>query len=241
MAAHLCPDCGGKRDRRAIRCFRCAAGKTRADAWTAEEDVVVRDGAARGLGNREIAELLPGRTTQAVKGRAPLISSVARADRPWADAEVAEMLRLRAEMVPQPEIAAQLGRTTQAVAQRITKMGLPRATRSVVERFWEKVERRGDDECWPWTGAKDRKGYGQFTFSQPKRRVTASRAAYELTHEAIPAGLCVMHDCDNPPCCNPKHLRLGTIADNNRDMYEKGRGRGWGGRQFELARSRKPA
>jgi hypothetical protein len=49
------------------------------------------------------------------------------------------------------------------------------------------------------------------------------RAAWKLTHGPIPDGLQVLHRCDNPPCCNPAHLFLGTQQDNIADMHKKGR------------------
>ena len=87
-------------------------------------------------------------------------------------------------------------------------------------RFWAKVDRRGDGECWPWLGAQSRE-YGQFWCGGC---LTAHRIAWELTHGAIPNGLLVLHRCDNPPCCNPAHLWLGTHADNAADRQAKGRG-----------------
>ncbi len=61
-------------------------------------------------------------------------------------------------------------------------------------RFWTKVERRSDDECWPWTGAL-RNGYGQIATNTPDRRGTsyAHRISYELAHGPIPAGLTIDH------------------------------------------------
>lgn len=63
-------------------------------------------------------------------------------------------------------------------------------------------------------------GYGAFWLDGGNRR--AHRIAYALTHGPIPAGLRVLHTCDNPPCCNPAHLFMGTNADNSGDMVTKG-------------------
>lgn len=92
----------------------------------------------------------------------------------------------------------------------------------IAERFWPKVDKRGgDDACWPWLGGRFESGYGQF--SQRPRNLRAHRVAYELTHGQIPDNLMVLHECDNPPCCNPKHLFLGTNDDNMADRQRKGR------------------
>jgi len=87
-------------------------------------------------------------------------------------------------------------------------------------RFEEKVIRRGTDECWGWIGFKH-KGYGRVRVGP--RAVGAHRIAYELYIAPITDGLTVLHKCDNPECTNPKHLRLGTNADNNLDRDTKGR------------------
>ena len=79
--------------------------------------------------------------------------------------------------------------------------------RSIEERFWEKVVRRGDDECWDWNASKDRFGYGWLSVGQ--RMHHGHRISWQLHNGAIPNCLCVLHKCDNPPCTNPDHLFLG--------------------------------
>lgn len=97
--------------------------------------------------------------------------------------------------------------------------GKPRG--SVSERFWTKVERGRDEECWPWRASRLPDGYGQFGFDGAVKR--AHRVAYFLTYGDFDKSLEVRHTCDNPPCCNPAHLLTGTHTDNMRDMAERGR------------------
>ena len=83
--------------------------------------------------------------------------------------------------------------------------------------------------CWQWQGSKNPDGYGNIT--QDKKRYTTHRFAYELFVGVIPEGGHVLHSCDNPSCCNPEHLRIGTNYDNvqdrqNRDRQAKGIGHG---------------
>lgn len=97
------------------------------------------------------------------------------------------------------------------------------STRAAVEaRFWVKVAKAGANECWPWIGAKRRHGYGDFHMKGATS--IASRVAYMLHHgQEIPPGMHVLHLCDNPPCCNPAHLMLGTHQQNMRQMSERNR------------------
>lgn len=91
-------------------------------------------------------------------------------------------------------------------------------------RLWARVDKSGGpDVCWPWTGARRAEGYGMISDGNGHNTGT-HRLAWTFTNGPIPAGLFVCHRCDNPPCCNPAHLFLGTNADNARDRADKGRG-----------------
>lgn len=102
-------------------------------------------------------------------------------------------------------------------------MAKPKPTpESIKTRFWSKVDQStGPDNCWSWLGFNDRDGYGKFDYLG--RSVPASRMAYELTYGTIPAGLLACHNCDNPGCCNPRHIYAGTYTDNNLDTFRRGR------------------
>lgn len=94
---------------------------------------------------------------------------------------------------------------------------------SVEERLRAYVDQRGADECWPWTRWCDEDGYGDICIGGGLSR-RAHVVAWEVaTGQTCPKGMVVMHTCDNPPCCNPAHLKLGTPTDNNRDRDSKGR------------------
>ncbi len=89
------------------------------------------------------------------------------------------------------------------------------------EMFWEKVSKKGPDECWLWTGAIGRR-YGNFSMGRGNESAS-HRIAWTLTHGKIENGLHALHKCDTPLCCNPNHLFLGTHKDNMRDCVSKGR------------------
>ena len=93
--------------------------------------------------------------------------------------------------------------------------------------FWPKIRRASATECWIWTRTKVSSGYGQIALPGPVHQVArAHRMAWRLTHGPVPDGLSVLHHCDNPPCCTPAHLFLGTHLDNMADMHRKGRASG---------------
>lgn len=94
--------------------------------------------------------------------------------------------------------------------------------KTLEERLLEKVV-ISKSGCWLFTGFRDRQGYGEIRINNPRKMEKAHRTSYKLFIGNIPNGMCVLHKCDNPPCCNPKHLFLGTKTDNAKDRDRKGR------------------
>lgn len=104
------------------------------------------------------------------------------------------------------------------------------SARPLSERFWEKVDKDGPvpqhvlGQCWKWSAAVSIGGYGVIGRGRADEGMTyAHRVSWEIHNGPIPDGYYVLHHCDNPPCCNPAHLFLGTYGDNNRDARQKGR------------------
>ena len=91
-------------------------------------------------------------------------------------------------------------------------------------RFWSYIDVKDPNECWEYKRARNENGYGIFSIGY--EIVRAHRVAMVFARRLprlIPSHIHVLHNCDNPPCCNPGHLFFGDIPTNNRDMWNKGR------------------
>ena len=97
------------------------------------------------------------------------------------------------------------------------------------ERYWAKVDVRGEDECWPWTAGTNGK-YGKIydgtrTPAGHPRTTGAHRVGFRIAFGPIPEGMLVCHTCDEPLCQNPRHWFLGDDQANCDDKISKGRAR----------------
>ncbi len=93
---------------------------------------------------------------------------------------------------------------------------------TLADRFAAKVNKKSPNECWPWIGSSNCKGYGNFWVTNRKR--SATQVSWEIANLVpFPLGKIACHYCDNPPCVNPNHIFPGTYKDNTQDAISKGR------------------
>lgn len=103
-------------------------------------------------------------------------------------------------------------------------------SQSAIDSFHSRLEINFLNGCWIWTGGHkghwgNKMDYGIFGNMLGDRYQTAHKASWFIHYGEIPEGMDVCHKCDNPRCCNPDHLFLGTHTENMRDMISKGRHR----------------
>ena len=104
------------------------------------------------------------------------------------------------------------------------------------KRFWSRVEKSTDTDCWFWVGAVQSNGYGHFPAKDALgNHAGAHRVSYFIASGKDPGSMHVLHRCDTPLCVNPAHLFLGTNSDNVADKVGKGRARGVAGEKHPNA------
>lgn len=104
------------------------------------------------------------------------------------------------------------------------KLNLEESRVSLISRFWKKVNKT--DTCWLWEANTNNKGYGTIWVKENGKKELAHRTAWFLETGKWPEHN-TLHTCDNPVCVRFSHLTQGTQKDNIRDMWNKGRGKGW--------------
>ena len=93
--------------------------------------------------------------------------------------------------------------------------------KNTFEDVWKYINKGSLNDCWEWIKSLNTGGYGKIKINGKTYR--SHRIVYELTFGKIPDGLLVCHKCDNPPCCRPSHLFLGSHSDNRKDAQNKNR------------------
>lgn len=111
------------------------------------------------------------------------------------------------------------------MAEKLRSKDILHRMHRLLHTFWDRVAIGEPDECWIWQAGRSSDGYGVFKVG-PGTRASSHRVAWALHNQAEPRKAHVCHTCDNPLCCNPGHLFLGTARDNMADKVKKGRARG---------------
>jgi hypothetical protein len=94
-------------------------------------------------------------------------------------------------------------------------------TEKFIKRFWSKVNIKGEDDCWEWTGCLNNIGYGRIRYNDIT--LLTHKVSYIIHFGWIPYEQCILHKCDNRKCINPNHLWCGTKKENMIDASIKGR------------------
>jgi hypothetical protein len=95
-------------------------------------------------------------------------------------------------------------------------------TEGDIKRFWASVQKGAETECWLWMAGRTGRDYGAFYYND--KQMPAHRFSMMISAgHPLPDGWFVLHSCDNPPCVNPRHLRLGTQKQNVADAIARGR------------------
>lgn len=104
------------------------------------------------------------------------------------------------------------------------KSHMTKIDRLDIDKFWARVAKAGDEDCWPWKAGKTGAGYGVFYVKDGARLrpVSAHRFSLMLTTGRMPKAF-ALHSCDNPACCNPAHLRWGAQRENVQDALARKR------------------
>lgn len=104
-----------------------------------------------------------------------------------------------------------------------------------IARFWAKVNVRGPDECWPWIGNTNKKGYGTIQASgRGSSKLYVHKVAVALSGTIVPTGKIVHHTCGMRTCVNRRHLEVTTYSYNNRGENHHLADKLWGGEPLEL-------
>jgi hypothetical protein len=92
------------------------------------------------------------------------------------------------------------------------------------KRFWSKVCVKSSEDCWEWTAALHKLGYGQFRVGGKYGKIVSShRVAVALSGDLLDEEKHCLHICDNRKCCNPMHIRLGDHTENMKDASIRNR------------------